>query len=343
MKIIVLAGGLSPERDVSFCSGSLIANALIENGHKVLLADAYLGIKDSNYEDLYLTKNSNERYHYQIPETEPDLDTLKKESGNGEALIGPNIIPACQNADLVFIALHGSMGENGMLQAVFDTYGIRYTGTGYEGCLLGMNKDISKKLMIAAGIQTAPWNTYSLKETDIETFTDVTYPCVVKPLSCGSSVGVSILENSDELKDALEAAKVYESDILIEEKISGREFSVGILNGTALPSIEIIPKSGFYDYKNKYQADCTTEVCPAQVSPELEQKLRTAAVTVHKTLHLGFYSRVDFIVDANEEVWCLEANTLPGMTPNSLIPQEARAAGISYNELCEMIVNAHLV
>lgn len=340
MKIVVLAGGYSPERDVSFCSGSLIANALIENGHQVLLADLYLGIHEENYESHYLTKSSSERYHYEIPETEPDLEALKKNSGNGEALIGPRIIEACQNADLAFIALHGSIGENGMLQAVFDTYGIRYTGTGYEGCLLGMNKDISKKLMVAAGINTAPWNTYSIQDSDLTKFNDVSYPCVVKPLSCGSSIGVSILDNAVELDAALKAAKVYESEVLIEQKIKGREFSVGILNGSALPAIEIIPKQGFYDYKNKYQSGCTTEVCPAQISSELEQKLRETALKVHHCLHLGFYSRVDFIVDSEDTLWCLEANTLPGMTPNSLIPQEARVVGIEYNELCDMIVHA---
>lgn len=338
MKIVVLAGGYSPERDVSFCSGSLIANALIENGHKVLLADLYLGLKDSDYEARYLTKESKERYHYEIPETEPDLDALKAASGNGEALIGPRIIEACQNADLAFVALHGSIGENGMLQAVFDTYGIHYTGTGYEGCLLGMNKDISKKLMVAAGINTAPWKTYSLKNTDLSQFDEVTYPCVVKPLSCGSSVGVSILENSADLNKAIQAAKVYESEILIEKKIVGREFSVGILEEQALPAIEIIPKTGFYDYKNKYQTGCTTEVCPADTTKELEQALRDTALKVHHALHLGYYSRVDFLVDSNNVLWCLEANTLPGMTPNSLIPQEARAVGIPYNELCEKIV-----
>lgn len=317
MKIVVLAGGYSPERDVSFCSGSLIANALIENGHKVLLADLYLGITEENYEELYYTKASGKRYHYEIPETEPDLKKLKEESGNGEALIGPRIIEACQTADLAFLALHGSIGENGMLQAVFDTYGIHYTGTGYEGCLLGMNKDISKKLMVAAGINTAPWKTYSLNSWDLSQFADVSYPCVVKPLSCGSSVGVSILENEQELAEAFKSAMVYESNILIEKKISGREFSVGILNNTALPSIEIIPKTGFYDYKNKYQADCTTEICPAQISETLESQLREAALAVHHALHLGFYSRVDFIVDEDNAFWCLEANTLPGMTPNS--------------------------
>ena len=340
MKIVVLAGGLSPERDVSLSSGSLIANALIENGHEVLLADLYLGFPNANYEASYLTKDSTERYHYEIPEVEPNLQQLKASSGNGNALIGPHVIEACQNADLAFLALHGDIGENGMLQAVLDTFGIRYTGTGYEGCLLGMNKDISKRLIVAAGIHTAPWKTYSLNGSTLEDFADVTYPCVVKPLSCGSSIGVSILENPAQLSDAMDFAKTYESDILIEKKITGREFSVGILNGSALPSIEIIPKQGFYDYKNKYQADCTTEVCPAKIPESLEMKLRAAALEVHKVLHLGYYSRVDFIVDANEELWCLEANTLPGMTPNSLIPQEARAAGIAYNDLCEMIVQA---
>lgn len=340
MKIIVLAGGLSPERDVSLCSGALIANALIENGHQVLLADLYLGFKECDYEEQYLTKESVKRYHYEIPEVEPDLHKLKMESGNKDALIGPHIIEACQNADLAFLALHGDIGENGMLQAVLDTYGIQYTGTGYEGCLLGMNKDISKKIMVTAGVATAPWKTYSLKNLSSDDFKDISYPCVVKPLSCGSSIGVSILDTKEQLSNALEFAKVYESDILIEEKIDGREFSVGILNGSALPAIEIIPKQGFYDYKNKYQSNCTTEVCPANIPESLEMKLRETALQVHKALHLGYYSRVDFIVDDKLQLWCLEANTLPGMTPNSLIPQEAKVAGISYHQLCEMIAQA---
>lgn len=340
MKIVVLAGGYSPERDVSLCSGSLIANALIENGHQVLLADLYLGIPEEDYEDLYFTKASGKRYHYEIPETEPDLKKLKEESGNGAALIGPRIIEACQKADLAFLALHGAIGENGMLQAVFDTHGIHYTGTGYEGCLLAMNKDISKKLMVAANINTAPWKTYSLQTLDLSQFADVSYPCVVKPLSCGSSVGVSLLDNEQELLEALKSAMVYETNVLIEKKITGREFSVGILNDTALPSIEIIPKKGFYDYKNKYQSGYTTEICPAQISETLELRLREAALNVHHALHLGFYSRVDFLVDEDNTLWCLEANTLPGMTPISLLPQEAKAAGISYNELCERIARA---
>jgi D-ala D-ala ligase N-terminal domain protein len=337
MKIIVLAGGYSPEREVSLSSGSLIANALIENGHKVLLADLYLGLS-SNYENSYLTKNMDKRFHFEVSNKEPDLLTLKEKTPHTNKYIGPYIIEACQNADLTFLALHGGIGENGQLQALLDIYGITYTGSSYEGCLLSMNKDISKKLMLTAGVKTADWKTYNLNSLELHNELNITYPSVLKPLNCGSSIGVTILENIHDLQDAINAAKAYESDVLIEKKIIGREFSVGILGEKELPPIEIIPRNGFYDYTNKYQTGGTTEICPANITKELERKLIDTAKIVHQILKLGFYSRIDFIVDENETLWCLEANSLPGMTPTSLIPQEAKAAGIEYNELCEMIV-----
>ena len=337
MKIIVLAGGYSPEREVSLSSGALIANALIENGHEVLLADLYLGLT-SNYENSYLTKDMDKRFHFEISNREPDLLTLKENTHHNNQYIGPYIIDACQNADLTFLALHGGIGENGQLQALLDIYGIPYTGSSYEGCLLSMNKDISKKLMLTAGVKTANWQTYDLNSLALQNDLDIAYPCVFKPLSCGSSIGVTILENIHDLQDAIDAAKIYESDVLIEEKIIGREFSVGILGKKELPPIEIIPHNGFYDYANKYQAGSTMEICPANITKTLERKLISTAKKVHNILKLGFYSRIDFIVDKNETLWCLEANSLPGMTPTSLIPQEAKAAGIEYNELCEMIV-----
>jgi D-alanine-D-alanine ligase len=337
MRIVVLAGGLSPERDVSLSSGSLIANALIENGHEVLLLDLYLGIQTHISNSLFLNRYSKKRYSYIVPPEEPDLQKLKSESANGESLIGKNVIEICKASDIVFIALHGSIGENGQLQAALDSFGIRYTGTGYIGSLLAMDKDISKKLMVTNQIKTPDWKIYNIKQPDTCDFTDVTYPCVVKPCSCGSSVGVTIVETPSELQQALEYARVYEEVILIENRIVGREFSVGIFNGTALPVIEIIPKTGFYDYKHKYQSGITEEVCPARINNEVTQKIQAAALSVHKALRLGFYSRIDFILDSNKELYCLEANTLPGMTPTSLLPQEAKAAGISYNELCEQI------
>ena len=167
-------------------------------------------------------------------------------------------------------------------------------------------------------------------------------PCVVKPCSAGSSVGVSIVHDVPELKNALEVACKVEKNILVEKMIPGREFSVGILDGEALPVIEIIPKQGFYDYKNKYQAGAAQEVCPAELSAEETKKVQRLALRVHQVLRLGDYCRIDFILDNEDEFICLEANTLPGMTPTSLLPQEALAADIPYVELCNRIIRLAL-
>jgi D-alanine-D-alanine ligase len=341
MKIVVLAGGLSPERDVSLSSGSLIANALLENGHQVLLWDVFkkIELKDS-YEDLFYKSSQGQRFSYTVPENEPDLEAIKREYGNWDALIGENVDKICKYADLVFIALHGSIGENGQLQALFDILGIKYTGTGYFGSFLAMNKDVSKRMMVANDIKTPEWIVINCSEENIPAA--IEYPCVVKPSNCGSSIGVTIVNNDSEFHKALDFARAYADTVLIEEYIAGREFSVGILGDEALPVIEIIPKTGFYDYKNKYQAGLTEEICPARLSPQLTERIQEIALRVHKVLKLGYYSRIDFIMDNNNEFYCLEANTLPGMTPTSLLPQEALAIGISYNELCERIVKASL-
>lgn len=342
MKVVVLAGGLSPERDVSLCSGSLIANALMENGHQVLLLDLYLGLDlPASLDDLFRSKEDDIPYEYSISSMEPDLASLQQSSGNGSSLIGRNVIEICKFADKVFLALHGSVGENGQLQALLDLYGISYTGTGYMGSLLAMDKDISKILMKSAGIQTPDWFVKDISHLNLSLSFDldsIFLPCVIKPCSCGSSVGVSIVHTKNELVAALSYAHNYESKIMFEELVLGREFSVGILNQRALPPIEIIPKEGFYDYANKYQEGKTTEICPAMLDADICQALKAAALSIHKLLHLGFYSRIDFILDANNQLYCLEANTLPGMTPTSLLPQEAAAAGISYQELCEILL-----
>ncbi|MBR5514941.1 MAG: D-alanine--D-alanine ligase [Clostridia bacterium] len=339
MNIVVLAGGLSPERDVSLVSGSLIANALTENGHKVLLCDVYRGIEDiSDIPSLFTNKND---FSYKIENTEPDLEAVKASNGGREALIGENVLEVCAFADVVFLALHGAMGENGALQATLDNYGItNYTGSGYAGSLLAMDKSLSKKLMTLDTIPNAEWIIYDIDNDTPERVEDtVGYPCVVKPASCGSSVGVSIVENEAELTDALKYARKYENKIVIEKKINGREFSVAVLDGKALPPIEIIPVNGWYDYKNKYQG-LTKEVTPAELTEKQTERISELAIRVHNCLSLGDYSRVDFLLDSDiDEFLCLEANTLPGMTPTSLMPQEAQAAGISYNELCEKIVS----
>ena len=353
MKIVVLAGGLSPERDVSLSSGSLVANALAEMDHRVLLVDLYCGLPELSgktpadfsaaVEPLFHDKNSSP-YSYKVCEEAPDLDTLRKNSGNGKSLIGKNVIELCLLADIVFCALHGSIGENGQLQAMFDILGIKYTGTGYLGSAIAMNKGLSKQLMKHAGIKTADWVCYKKEKMEIEEVVrEVGFPCVVKPQNGGSSVGISMAENLQELKKAIALAETQEPDILIEKKISGNEFSIGVMKGEALPIIEIIPKQGFYDYKNKYQAGFTQEICPARLSGEETKRLQSLAVRVHEILGLGSYSRIDFLYDEKEkEFYCLEANTLPGMTPTSLIPQEAKAAGISYQQLCNKIIELSL-
>lgn len=336
MKIIVLAGGLSPEREVSLTSGSLIANALMARGHETALVDVYEGIDGAPV----WRRLGDGDYHASVAETVPDLEAVKARCGGREALIGPGVLEACRAADVVFIALHGAMGENGQLQATLDNFGIKcYTGSGYIGSLLAMDKDITKRMLTLAGVANAPWILFDAAHDDIARVkAEIGLPCVVKPCSCGSSVGVSIVETEQELADAMAFARAYEPLVLVERKIVGREFSIGILDGVALPAIEIIPKSGFYDYKNKYQGGCTTEICPAPLTADEAERLADAAKRVFAALRLDNYARIDFILDAEGTFWCLEANTLPGMTPMSLMPQEAAAAGIPYGELCDRIV-----
>ena len=330
MKILVLAGGYSPERDVSLTSGSLIANALVGEGHDVCLADVYLGVKLCR--DIASMFDRNEKPVHKVTNTVPDLEALQAQSGNGEALIGEGIIELCREADVVFLALHGAMGENGQLQATLDNYGIKYTGSGYVGSLLAMDKDISKKMFVGAGVNTPEWLYYdSAADCSIDEIEQkIGYPCVVKPCSCGSSVGISIVDDHEGLVKALSFASAYEDKILVEKKIEGRELTVGILDGDVLPVIEIIPTEGFYDYTNKYQAGKTLEICPAQIDESIRAAAAEQTRRAFSALRLSGYSRFDFIVDKNGKPWCLEANTLPGMTPTSLLPQMAAANGMDY-------------
>ncbi len=336
MKITVLAGGLSPERDVSLTSGSLIANALIDEGQEVCLADVYVGIKNIRF--------GKEKYPVLgVRDHEPDLEKLKADSGNGDALIGEGIIDACRAADVVFLALHGAMGENGQLQATLDNFGIKYTGSGYVGSLLAMDKDISKQIFRFGGVNTPDWVYCTPTPNNIRAaIAAIGFPAVVKPCSCGSSVGVSMVNDEEELKNALTLAASYEDKVLVEKKIEGRELTVGILDGEVLPMIEIIPTEGFYDYTNKYQAGKTEEICPASISEELRQRLAEQTKRAFDLLRLSGYARFDFIVDAQGNSWCLEANTLPGMTPTSLLPQMASEVGIPYGKLCLKIADTAL-
>ena len=332
MKIVVLAGGMSPERDVSLSSGALIATALMERGHSVALADVYKPINTAEIDKMF---RSEGKYEYRVPASEPDLDNLKKDFGEGERLIGRGIIELCEKADAVFLALHGGMGEDGRIEALLESCGIKHSGSDCASCHLAMDKALTKAIFESNGIPTPKWNLYC--DEDIS---EIPTPCVVKPCGCGSSVGVTIVETPRELEKAISLAKSYGAKVMIEEKITGREFSVGILGGKALPAIEIIPKTGFYDYKNKYQAGATEEICPADLTESQAEEMGRIALRAHNALGLGMYSRLDFLMDRDGNFFCLEANALPGMTPSSLLPQEAKAAGIDYITLCEMIVSS---
>ena len=346
MKIVVLAGGLSTERDVSFKTGEMVTKALRENGHQVILLDVFMGYSDKE-EDLTGIFDRAEAVSVKvaaIPETAPDLEKVKAQrKDQSDNFFGPNVIELCRMADIVFMALHGENGENGKIQAAFDLFGIRYTGTGYLGSALAMNKGMAKQLFLENGIPT-PRGT-SLKRGEdaakIETC-GIHFPCVVKPCSGGSSIGVSIVHDKAEYEQALKEAFRWENELVIEEYVKGREFSVGVIDFQALPIIEIAPVEGFYDYKNKYKAGSTVETCPAELSEQITKEMQGYAEKVAEVLGLNTYSRTDFLLDEEGRIFCLEANTLPGMTPTSLLPQEAKMTGVDFNQLCEKLIESSM-
>ena len=335
MNIVVLAGGFSPEREVSLSSGSLIANALTKEGHKVALVDLYLGVSElpENPDALFSALG---QYEHPISARIPDLEELKRSSGNEKSLIGKNVLEVCRKADLVFLALHGGIGENGQVQAMLDAYGIPYTGSPYDGSLLAMNKDLTKRLLRGANVPTPDWVLLD-EATDLTALWNTfDGSLVVKPIGCGSSVGVSLPESKAAFFDAIEEAQKW-GQVLVEKRIRGRELALGILGDKVLPPVEILPESGFYDYRNKYQGT-TREICPAPLPKGIWEKTGELAKKAFRVLHLAGYARFDLMLDEENRIWFLEANTLPGMTPNSLLPKAAIAAGISYEALCRKIV-----
>ena len=342
MNIVVLCGGLSNERDVSLSSGNGVANALRDRGHNVVLVDLFFGCLEEYSDPKELFARKRENTVYRVEQNAPDLEAVKAiRKQDNDSLIGDNVLEICAAADMTFLALHGEEGENGKLQAVLDVAGVKYTGSGYLGSALAMNKGISKAMFRQAGIPTAPSITLKKGTAPYE---NVGFPCVVKPCSGGSSVGTAVVYDLAEYEVAVADAFRYEDEVIVEKFISGRELTVGVMNGKAMPVIEIIPKAGFYDYKNKYQAGLTVELCPAPIEPEDTARVQALAEQVFKALHLDAYGRVDFIMENTDEkvMYCLEANTLPGMTPTSLIPQMGEAMGMSYGELCEKIIEVSM-
>ena len=342
MNVAVLAGGVSTERDVSLISGKMIYEACKKNGHRTILLDVYLGYAGEE-KDVFSDASVQRDWALEIAaigEKNPDIRQIKALRPDGDRhFFGPRVLEICQAADMVFLALHGENGENGKVQACFDLLGIRYTGTDYLSSAIAMHKHLTKDLFRQHGIPTPEGFVIFRREGREETYRlPESFPCIVKANAGGSSIGVSIARSKEEYGAACREAFRYDDTAIVERYIEGREFSVSVVGGKALPIIEIAPKEGFYDYKNKYQAGSTVETCPAKLSEALTKSIQECAVRAFSALNLRNYARFDLMLDKEGSFYFLEANTLPGMTPTSLLPQEAAAAGMDFPALCEKLL-----
>ena len=336
MNIVVLAGGTSSERDVSIVTSKMVCSSLRRNGHNANMVDIFLGTDEyADSKEFFEADNNLEDEAAKLLEKSSVVKELESQrNAEGKAFFGPMVIDLCKVADIVFMGLHGANGEDGKVQAAFDLLGIKYTGTDYISSAISMDKQLTKKMLVMEGIPMPKGIT--LKKGHKMEY--VPFPCVVKPCCGGSSVGVSIANNEEEFVKAVEEAFSLEDTIMVEEYVKGREFSVAVIDGKALPVIEIEPLNGFYDYKKKYDGS-TKETCPANLPDEIAQKMMRWAEKACEAVGIQTYARVDQLLNEEEEIFCLEINTLPGMTPTSLIPQEAAAVGMSYDELTQKIID----
>lgn len=340
MKIVVLAGGTSPERDVSIVSGTDICTALRARGHRAVLADVFCGLEQIDREDLFPADYDVEQAAAYIRSFNDRMDSLKK---SRRSFFGPHVLELCEAADIVFLGLHGANGEDGRIQAAFDLMGIRYTGTGYLSSALCMDKGVTKAFFRMHHVPTPEGITMEKRERcDDLSAAGLKFPVVVKTCCGGSSIGVYIVHNPAEYVNALDLAFGYEEEVVVEEYIDGVEYTVAVVDGAAYPIVEIVPCEGFYDYENKYKPGAVRETCPAPLSEEDTGKMQEYAVRAYHALALEGYARFDFIMTHEGRMYCLEANTLPGMTPTSLIPQEAAVLGMDYPALCDELIRVSL-
>ena len=342
MNILLITGGLSAEREVALSSGRAILKALRENGHNVKVADPIYGSEKIS-EDVIFRDYIKKDY----PTTHSINELQKTTSRKMLDCINSNLL---DDIDIVFLGLHGKFGEDGKIQTVLELRGVKYTGSGIVSSNLAMDKEYSKSVMKLNGIKTPGWLTFynhknnSVKEINAKIRTAFGYPAVIKPNDEGSTVGLKILyeENENDLNNALELAFSYSKKILSEEYIKGREITVPVIGEDSYPVIEIIPKEGFYDYEHKYSKGKTEYICPAVIEKSAEIEAKQVALKAHKLLGCEVYSRVDFILTDKNELYCLEVNTLPGMTDTSLVPKSALISGINFNQLIEKIINLSL-
>lgn len=348
MKIVVLAGGISTERSVSLCSGSGICKALRSVGHQAILVDMFLGLPDfpAPLENAFLSKDGFCRAN-SVERNAPSLDEIKKlRGGNPDCHIGPNVIELCKLSDFVFLGLHGEDGEDGKIQATLRLLGIPYSGSSYLSSGMAMDKIITKQVMDRNGIRNANWQEVFVTEDNVEALAEsLPMPCVIKTPAGGSSIGVYLPDDRNALLKGLRELGRINPRVLCEQRIRGRELTVPVLDHDYLPAIEIVPPEGsYFDYVAKYQSgsEGAREICPAAISEEQFQEMGEMALKLHHALGLSVYSRADFILDDNGVPYCLEVNTLPGMTPNSLFPKAAAQIGLSYADLCDRIVSLSL-
>ena len=341
MKIVVLCGGTSTERAVSLVTGSNVCKALRSKGHQAILIDVFIGHKGINVDKVFDEDFSVDMELEYIKENSQDFETLKKTRSE---FFGENVLELCKACDVVFMGLHGACGEDGKVQATLELMGVKYTGANALSSAMAMDKAVTKKIFAADNVPMAKGYRVSKDMSDkMPENYGVKYPVVVKPNCGGSSIGVYFAENEAEYIKALEEAFKLEDVLVVEEKITGREFSIGVIQYEAYPIIEIIPNEGFYDYENKYKPGATRDVCPAELDEATTLKMQKVAVDAAKSLGLDTYCRVDVLMDSDRNCYCLEANTLPGMTPTSLLPQEAQVIGMDYATLCEHLINISLV
>jgi D-alanine-D-alanine ligase len=334
VKITVLMGGTSAERNVSLASGVRVADALRSAGHRVTAVDTARGPLSEAAE-----RKLRESAVGTLPPATEELERMAREALSQTV----RVLPKRGDTDVVFLALHGGHGEDGTIQSLLDLTGVPYTGSGHLASALAMDKDLSKHLFRRADVQTADWVMLSNDDPGSFSVGELGLPLIVKPSKQGSTVGLTLVKERGELPAAIAEAFRYDDEVILEQFIAGREFTVGILGDDALPVGEIIPKHEIYDYECKYTAGMAQEIFPASISETWRDKLQDQARRAFKALKLRGYARIDFRMTEDGEPYCLEANTLPGMTQTSLIPQAAVAAGMSFPELCDRIVQLALV
>ena len=326
MRVTVITGGATAERTVAFAGAAQIVEALRGRGHAVAVVDTVTGLLSPAEEARLLTTAVG-----RAPPVVAELDERERLMlSNGLAALAP-----VRDADVLLLCVHAGRGEGGTLQAVLDVIGVPYTGSGALASALAMDKDLSKRLFRAAGVPVPAWFMAPVAAADVTTA--LGWPVVVKPSRMGSSVGMTLVPNARGLDAAVALARAYDVEVMAEQFIRGRELTVGILGEVPLPVGEIIPKHELFDYECKYTPGMSEEIFPAKLDTTLTRQLQELALAAHRALKLGGYSRVDFRLSPEGDIFCLEANTLPGMTRTSLLPQAARAAGIEFPELCERI------